>query len=89
MTLSGTAHYVNPFQLLSFRFELSGCEVLWAIKDDAIGNNFFDKGAATFLLPHLDSSKDDHPKETLVKRMKYGIVESEMKIPYNGMCVHT
>lgn len=63
------------------RFELGGCEVLWAIKDDAIGNNFFDKGAATFLLPHLDTSKDVSPKETLVKRMKYGIVECETKFP--------
>ncbi|KAK3733982.1 hypothetical protein QZH41_001132 [Actinostola sp. cb2023] len=66
---------------LELVFELSGCEVLWAIKDDAIGNNFFDKGAATFLIPHLEKSKDVSSTETVVKRMKFGIVESEVKFP--------
>ena len=64
--------------LLSFRsYELHGCQVLWAIKDDAIGNTFFDKGAATFFLPHLESSlpvsMERQNMKSSVKRMKYGI----------------
>ena len=55
---------------------MSGCKVIWAIKDDAIGNTFFDKGAATFLLPHLEFDSELTLKcvESTVKRMKYGAV---------------
>lgn len=28
---------------------------MWAIKDNSIGRTFFDEGAATFFLPHLES----------------------------------
>lgn len=61
-----------------FRYEMHGCQVLWAIKDDAIGNNFFDKGAATFFLPHLApnlpvSKEKQTFMERTVQRMKYGI----------------
>ena len=38
------------------RYEVKGCEVVWAIKDHSIGHTFFDEGAATFFLPHLESS---------------------------------
>ena len=60
--------------------------MLWAIKDDAIGNTFFDKGAATFFLPHLESSvpvsEEKHKfMESTVKRMKYGI-----DTPHNHSC---
>ena len=34
---------------------MSGCEVVWAIKDQSITRTFFDEGAATFFLPHLTS----------------------------------
>lgn len=34
-------------------YELSGCQVVWVIKDGSIGSTFFDEGAATFFLPHL------------------------------------
>ncbi|CAN0189917.1 unnamed protein product [Lampetra fluviatilis] len=33
--------------------EVRGCDVIWAIKDRAIGTSFFDAGAAAFFLPHL------------------------------------
>lgn len=61
-----------------FRFELTGREVLWAIKHDSIGNHYFDKGAATFLLSHLESTNTPSAKEPVTKRMKYGIVEKEL-----------
>ena len=41
---------------------MSGCEVVWAIKDKSIGHNFFDEGAATFFLPHLSTAH--HSAET-------------------------
>lgn len=37
--------------------EVQGCEVIWAIKDKAIGNTFFDAGAAQFLIPSLEGDK--------------------------------
>ena len=57
---------------------MHGCQVVWAIKDDAIGNTFFDEGAATFFLPHLVpnlpvSKEKQKFMESAVKRMKYGM----------------
>ena len=51
--------------------------MLWAIKDEAIGSTFFDRGAATFFLPHLESSvpvaEEKHMSlENNMKRTKYG-----------------
>ena len=48
------------------------------IKDEAIGNNFFDRGAATFFLPFLESNtpiSEEHLKlkEKSKKGIKYGI----------------
>lgn len=62
----------------SYSFELHGCQVLWVIKDEAIGNNFFDRGAATFFLPFLESNtliSGEHLKfkEKSKKGIKYGI----------------
>nr|XP_048288539.1 pyridine nucleotide-disulfide oxidoreductase domain-containing protein 1 isoform X8 [Myodes glareolus] len=42
-----------------FRYEIEGCEVIWAIKDKAIGNTFFDAGAAEFLISKLMSEKSE------------------------------
>ena len=61
---------------------MSGCEVVWAVKDDAIGNTFFDKGAAAFFLPQIEASVTcSKSSETFMelpsKRMKYGIVGTE------------
>lgn len=50
-------------------YEVEGCEVIWAIKDKAIGNTFFDAGAAQFLIPSLEVGK---PEKTLpCKRARY------------------
>ncbi|XP_067860833.1 pyridine nucleotide-disulfide oxidoreductase domain-containing protein 1 [Heptranchias perlo] len=54
---------------LELVYEIEGCEVIWAIKDKAIGNTFFDAGAAQFLIPQLKADKPEaiHP----CKRTKY------------------
>jgi len=38
---------------LELVYEISDCQVVWAIRHDAIGNTFFDAGAAQFLAPKL------------------------------------
>lgn len=43
--------------------------MIWAIKDKAIGNTFFDAGAAEFLIPKLSAEKQETPIEC--KRTKY------------------
>ncbi|XP_037663499.1 pyridine nucleotide-disulfide oxidoreductase domain-containing protein 1 [Choloepus didactylus] len=40
-------------------YEIEGCEVIWAIKDKAIGNTFFDAGAAEFLTSKLIAEKPE------------------------------
>ncbi|VCX36521.1 unnamed protein product, partial [Gulo gulo] len=44
---------------IPFRYEIEGCEVIWAIKDKAIGNTFFDAGAAEFLTSKLTAEKPE------------------------------
>uniref|UniRef100_A0A672T4C4 Pyridine nucleotide-disulfide oxidoreductase domain-containing protein 1 n=1 Tax=Sinocyclocheilus grahami TaxID=75366 RepID=A0A672T4C4_SINGR len=44
---------------LELVYEVEGCEVIWAIKDKAIGNTFFDAGAAQFLIPSLEADKKE------------------------------
>ncbi|XP_051011498.1 pyridine nucleotide-disulfide oxidoreductase domain-containing protein 1 [Acomys russatus] len=44
---------------LELAYEIEGCEVIWAIKDKAIGNTFFDAGAAEFLTSKLMSKKSE------------------------------
>ncbi|XP_036745162.2 pyridine nucleotide-disulfide oxidoreductase domain-containing protein 1 isoform X2 [Manis pentadactyla] len=54
---------------LELVYEIEGCEVIWAIKDKAIGNTFFDAGAAEFLTAKLIAEK---PEAKIVhKRTKY------------------
>ncbi|XP_006889123.1 PREDICTED: pyridine nucleotide-disulfide oxidoreductase domain-containing protein 1 [Elephantulus edwardii] len=54
---------------LELVYEVEGCEVIWAIKDKAIGNSFFDAGAAEFLASKLISEK---PEAMLThKRTRY------------------
>ncbi|XP_053110004.1 pyridine nucleotide-disulfide oxidoreductase domain-containing protein 1 isoform X2 [Hemicordylus capensis] len=60
---------------LELVYEIEGCEVIWAIKDKAIGNTFFDAGAAEFLIPKLSTEKPELP--IACKRTKYTIAESE------------
>lgn len=44
---------------LELVFEVERCEVIWAVKDKAIGNTFFDPGAAQFLIPSLEADKPE------------------------------
>ncbi|XP_072779669.1 pyridine nucleotide-disulfide oxidoreductase domain-containing protein 1 isoform X2 [Taeniopygia guttata] len=62
---------------LELVYEIQGCEVIWAIKDKAIGNTFFDSGAAEFLLPKLTAEGRETPIEC--KRTKYTVEGSEEK----------
>ena len=51
---------------------MSGCEVIWAIKDKSIGHTFFDAGAATFFLPHLVSSSSTPHSTTSATELATG-----------------
>ncbi|XP_076860845.1 pyridine nucleotide-disulfide oxidoreductase domain-containing protein 1 isoform X2 [Brachyhypopomus gauderio] len=54
---------------LELVYEVEGCEVIWAIKDKAIGNTFIDAGAAQFIIPSLEAEK---PQKALpCKRARY------------------
>lgn len=59
---------VSSWPLLS-SYEVEGCEVVWAVKDKAIGNSFFDAGAAQFLIPALGTNKPERPVPC--KRSRY------------------
>lgn len=43
--------------------------MIWAIKDKAIGNTFFDAGAAQFFIPSLEAEKKD--RSLPCKRSRY------------------
>ncbi|XP_042191761.1 pyridine nucleotide-disulfide oxidoreductase domain-containing protein 1 isoform X2 [Callorhinchus milii] len=68
---------------LELVYEIEGCEVIWAIKDKAIGNTFFDAGAAEFLIPHLRAEKPEaalpckRTRYTMEERIRKGIPEDE------------
>ena len=65
-------------------FQVNDCEVVWAIKDKAIGQVFFDPGAAEFFMPFLNR-KEKHKAEsamkanTTIKRMTYKLESDESK----------
>ncbi|KAK2858864.1 hypothetical protein Q5P01_003484 [Channa striata] len=54
---------------LELVYEVEGCEVIWAVKDKAIGNTFFDAGAAQFFIPSLEADKPE--KAAPCKRPRY------------------
>ncbi|KAM5262957.1 pyridine nucleotide-disulfide oxidoreductase domain-containing protein 1 [Ctenodactylus gundi] len=56
---------------LELVYEIKGCEVIWAIKDTAIGNTFFDAGAAEFLTCKLTSEKPE--AKIAHKRTRYTV----------------
>lgn len=62
---------LRPFKFkhVLYRYEVEGCEVVWAVKDKAIGNTFFDAGAAQFLIPSLEADKPE--RAALCKRPRY------------------
>ncbi|XP_022107218.1 pyridine nucleotide-disulfide oxidoreductase domain-containing protein 1-like [Acanthaster planci] len=52
-------------------YEIEGCQVVWAIKDDAISSTFVDAGAAEFFLPQLSAEKET--AKGPLKRHKYTV----------------
>jgi pyridine nucleotide-disulfide oxidoreductase domain-containing protein 1 len=40
--------------------EVIGCELIWAIKDNYVGNTFFDHTASGFVLPELQKRRQVH-----------------------------
>ncbi|KAJ8006896.1 hypothetical protein DPEC_G00111970 [Dallia pectoralis] len=56
---------------LELVYEVECCEVVWAVKDKAIGNTFFDAGAAQFFIPSLDTDKPE--TAATCKRVRYTI----------------
>lgn len=63
-----TVFTMPPWPVVS-RYAVEGCEVIWAVKDKAIGNAFFDAGAAQFLIPALDRNKPE--RAVPCKRSRY------------------
>ncbi|XP_004693284.1 PREDICTED: pyridine nucleotide-disulfide oxidoreductase domain-containing protein 1 [Condylura cristata] len=62
---------------LELVYEVEGCEVIWAIKDKAIGNTFFDAGAAEFLISKLTA---ENPEAKIAhKRTKYTTEDRKKK----------
>ncbi|MEQ2188513.1 hypothetical protein GOODEAATRI_015880 [Goodea atripinnis] len=58
---------------LELVYEVKGCEVIWAVKDKAIGNTFFDAGAAQFLITSLEADKAEAAGPC--KRLRYTMEE--------------
>lgn len=62
--------------------------MIWAIKDKAIGNTFFDAGAAQFLIPSLEAEKKD--RSLPCKRSRYTTDKTGgMNSPYTLLYTHT
>ena len=64
-------------------FQVTDCEVVWVIKDKAIGQVFFDPGAAEFFLPFLKKKREhkatsDLKAKTTIKRMNYKLENEEL-----------
>ncbi|XP_065175196.1 pyridine nucleotide-disulfide oxidoreductase domain-containing protein 1-like [Sycon ciliatum] len=86
-------------------YAIDGCDVVWAIKDKAIGSAFFDSGAAHFFLPALsgagnaDSSHGNAEAgdgvvpdcEVFIasKRMKYRLEETPSSSSSQASSSHT
>ncbi len=62
--------------------------MIWAIKDKAIGNTFFDAGAAQFLIPSLEADKKE--RSLACKRARYTTDKTGgMNSAYAGLHTHT
>ncbi|KAG7259198.1 hypothetical protein CRUP_018985 [Coryphaenoides rupestris] len=59
---------------LELVFEVGNCEVVWAVKDRAIGTAFFDAGAAHFLVPALAVERP--ARAAVCKRARYTTEEA-------------
>ncbi len=74
--------------ILLCRYEVEGCEVIWAIKDKAMGNTFFDAGAAQFLIPSLEADKKE--RSLPCKRVRYSTDKTGgMNSAYTLVYTHT
>jgi hypothetical protein len=51
------------------RYEVDGCDIVWAVKDASMSSVFLDQGAAEFLLSQLNSTDDK--AQLFDKRPKY------------------
>lgn len=59
---------------LELTYKVSNCEKVWIVRDESIGCNFFDSGAAKFL---LDSISADHTKSEKT-RISYSTTKAEL-----------
>ncbi|XP_066912440.1 pyridine nucleotide-disulfide oxidoreductase domain-containing protein 1-like [Clytia hemisphaerica] len=69
---------------LELVYEVTGCEIVWCIKDSTIGNTFFDEGAAQFLVSKLEknlpeSQKNLKSEQTIFKRKIYGAQKESLQ----------
>ena len=66
--------------LFPYRYEIKNCEVIWCIKDDSIGNKFFDEGASSFMIHSLDEKLDKSRKvdQTIFKRKIFGAEKAKI-----------
>ncbi|CAH1798790.1 unnamed protein product [Owenia fusiformis] len=56
-------------------YEIEGCDIIWAVKDDSITSTFVDCGAAQFFLPQLKNDKSTESGGPM-KRLKYTTAET-------------
>lgn len=76
-------------QCVSFlRYEVTGCEVVWAIKHQSIGHAFFDAGAAAFFLSSLEDRghKGESQVGSIRKQQKYVLDTSSAAGNASGSC---
>lgn len=52
------------------RYTITGCDVVWVIREDQIGNLYFDAGAATFLLACMQSRAAAHATPPVAAAMR-------------------
>lgn len=58
--------------MFGFRYEIEGCEVIWAIKDKSISSTFVDPGAGEFFMAELNKKKKTQEGKPS-KRLKYTV----------------
>ena len=59
-------------------YNISHCDIIWAIKDDSIGATFFDAGAAQFFKPFLHEQHSGDDDDQFTKRLKYKISDDSV-----------
>jgi len=69
MVIDATTLFTHMRGMAVFRYRITDCEVVWAVKDASIVSTFVDAGAAKFFLPSL--SVEAAPVEGPSKRPRY------------------